>query len=231
MLRNALSILALLSLTAGCAATHLPPQVKIDPLAEPVEQQLAEDVNAPGSLWSPNGRLVDVYAGQQAKRVGDLVIVQIAETSSANKEAKTDSSRSSKMSGSVSKLFGLPLNKASVMGYGLEPSVEMSSSNDFQGDGKTSRKGDLTGTVAARISRVLPSGNLLLEGKKQIRVNAEIQYIILSGVIRPEDITPANTVISTKIADLQIDYYGSGVLGDQQRKGFLARAIDKIWLF
>ena len=78
---------------------------------------------------------------------------------------------------------------------------------------------------------MLPSGNLLLEGKKQIRVNAEIQYIILSGVIRPEDISPANTVLSTRIADLQIDYYGSGVLGDQQRKGFLARAIDKIWLF
>jgi len=135
------------------------------------------------------------------------------------------------MSGGVTNFLGLPLDKASIWGNSLEPTVEISSSNSFTGDGKTSRKGDLTGTVTARITRVLPSGNLLLEGKKQIRINAEVQYIMLCGIIRPEDITPSNTVLSTKIADLQVDYYGSGIIGDQQRKGYLSRAVDKAWPF
>ncbi|OPZ60469.1 MAG: Flagellar L-ring protein precursor [Deltaproteobacteria bacterium ADurb.Bin510] len=231
MQRSALMILTILSLTAGCAAHRLPPQVNLDRLAEPVDQQVIDEVVAPGSLWTPSGRMVDIYAGQQAKRVGDLVIVQIDESSSAEKEAKTDSSRSNSMKGGVTSFLGLPLDKASIFGNSLEPTIELSTTNSFTGDGKTSRKGDLTGTVTARITRVLPTGNLLLEGKKQIRINAEVQYIMLTGIIRPEDITPSNTVLSTKIADLQVDYYGSGVIGDQQRKGYLARAIDKAWPF
>ena len=231
MQRSASMMITILILTAGCAAHRLPPQVNLDRLAEPIDQQIVEEVATPGSLWTPNGRMVDIYAGQQAKRVGDLVIVQIEESSSAEKEAKTDSSRSNSMKGGVTNFLGLPLDKASIGGYGLQPTVEMSSSNNFESDGKTSRKGDLSGTVTARITRVLPSNNLLIEGKKQIRINAEVQYIMLSGIIRPEDITAANTVPSTRIADLQVDYYGSGILGDQQRKGFLSRALDKIWLF
>lgn len=231
MQRSASMMITILILTAGCAANRLPPQVNLDRLAEPIDQQIAEEVATPGSLWTPNGRMGDIYAGQQAKRVGDLVIVQIEESSSAEKEAKTDASRANSMKGGVTNFLGLPLDKASIGGYGLQPTVEMSSSSNFESDGKTSRKGDLSGTVTARITRVLPSNNLLIEGKKQIRINAEVQYIMLSGIIRPEDITAANTVPSTRVADLQVDYYGSGVLGDQQRKGFLSRALDKIWLF
>ncbi len=71
----------------------------------------------------------------------------------------------------------------------------------------------------------------MIRGRKQIRVNDEAQYIVVSGIIRPEDILWNNSVMSTSIADLKVDYYGSGILGDQQSKGFLARAIDKIWPF
>jgi flagellar L-ring protein precursor FlgH len=123
------------------------------------------------------------------------------------------------------------MDQSSIFGYKIKPEVQTNGSSTFKGDGKTTRKGTLSAVVSARIMRVLPSGNFAVKGKKQIRVNDEEQYITVSGIIRPEDIMGNNSVMSANVADLKVDYYGSGILGDQQNKGFLARAIDKIWPF
>lgn len=199
-------------------------------LSPPVEEQ-ADDVKSPGSLWTPSAKFYDMFSDHKAKRIGDLVVVQIIESSSADKEAKTEASRENSVDNSVSNFLGLPLDRSSVLGYGLEPAIQTDSSSEFSGDGKTSRKGTLNAVVTARVMRILPSGNFVIKGKKQIRVNDESQYIVVSGIIRPEDILWNNSVMSTNIADLKVDYYGAGILGDQQNKGFLARAIDKIWPF
>lgn len=201
-----------------------------DELSLPVEE-LSSDVKSPGSLWSENAKFYDMLSDLRARRVGDIVIVQVIESSSADKEAKTEAKRESSMDNSVSNFLGLPLDRSSIFGYGLEPAIQTQSTSDFSGDGKTSRKGTLNAVVSARVMRILPSGNFVIRGKKQIRVNDEAQYIVVSGIIRPEDILWNNSVMSTTIADLKIDYYGSGILGDQQNKGILARAIDKIWPF
>lgn len=199
-------------------------------LSQPVEE-FPEDVKSPGSLWSENAKFYDMFSDHKARRVGDLVVIQVIESSSADKEAKTEANRESSTDNSVTSFLGLPLDRSSIFGYSVKPEVQTDSSSQFSGDGKTSRKGTLTAVVSARIVRVLPSGNFLIKGKKQIRVNDEAQYIVVSGIIRPEDILWNNSVMSTNIADLKVDYYGSGVLGDQQNKGFLARAIDKVWPF
>jgi flagellar L-ring protein precursor FlgH len=163
--------------------------------------------------------------------VGDLVIVQIVESSSADKEATTEASKDSSIDSSVTNFLGLPINESSVFGKHVEPTVKLSGSTKFTGDGKTSRKGTLSASVTSQVIRVLPSGNYVIKGKKQIRVNDEAQYIVVSGVIRPEDILWNNSIISTKIADLKVDYYGDGIIGDQQSKGLIARVLDKIWPF
>lgn len=215
---------------SACSHMKRPPGLSEDEFAIPVEEP-TEKVVSPGSLWTPGAKFVDMYSDAQARRVGDIVVVQIVESSSANKEAKTEADRTSSMDNSISDLLGLPLDQSSVLGYGITPSVSASSSSEFEGEGKTSRKGTISGTVSARVERLLPSGNMVIKGKKQTRVNSEHQYIIISGIIRPEDISVSNTIQSTYIADMQLDYYGSGIIGDQQNKGFIARAIDKVWPF
>lgn len=215
---------------AGCSLMKPRPGFREDEFAIPVEEP-SEKVASPGSLWSPSAKFVDMYADPRARRVGDLVVIQIVESSSANKEAKTESDKSSTIDNSVTTLLGLPLDKSSVFGNKLSPTVNLSTSTEFDADGKTSRKGTISGVVSARVERILPSGNMVIKGKKQTRVNSELQYIIISGIIRPEDISPMNTIQSTYIADMQLDYYGTGVIGDQQNKGFIARALDKVWPF
>lgn len=228
---NALVVLMVATALSACSHTaDRGRDFTEDELSLPVEE-FTSDVKSPGSLWSENAKFYDMFSDHKARRVGDIVVVQVLESSSADKEAKTEANRESSTDHSVTSFLGLPLDRSSIFGYSLKPEVQTDSSSEFSGDGKTSRKGTLTAVVAARITRVLPSGNFVIRGKKQIRVNDEAQYIVVSGIIRPEDILWNNSVMSTTIADLKVDYYGSGIIGDQQNKGFLARAVDKVWPF
>ncbi len=221
---------AAVAVLTGCSYMKQTPGLREDEFALPVEEP-AEKVSSPGSLWSPSAKFTDMYGDARARRVGDLVVVQIVESSSATKEAETEANKSSSTDSSITNVLGLPLDQSSVLGYGLTPTLQAETSTSFEGDGKTSRKGDISAVVTARIERVLPSGNMVIKGKKQTRVNSELQYIIVSGIIRPDDISAMNTIHSTYIADMQLDYYGTGIIGDQQSKGFVARALDKIWPF
>lgn len=215
---------------SACAHTRHDADLNEDILALPVEEPV-EEVASPGSLWTPSAKFVDIYRDSQARRVGDIVVVQIVESSSANKEAKTDAGKSNSVDNSITNVLGLPLDQSSVLGYGITPTVSASTSTEFEADGKTSRKGDISAVVSARIVRILPSGNMMISGKKQTRVNAEHQYITISGIIRPDDISSNNSIQSTYIADMRLDYYGTGIIGDQQRRGIVSRALDKIWPF
>ena len=220
----------LAALLAGCSLMRTQPGLREDEFAIPVDEP-TERVVSPGSLWTPDAKFVDMYGDVRAKRVGDLVVVQIVESSSAEKTAKTESSKDNSANASATSVLGLPLNQSSIFGYKLSPELNLSSNTDFEADGKTSRDDSISGTVSARVERVLPSGNLVIKGKKQTRVNSEIQYIVLSGIVRPQDISPANTILSTYVGDMQLDFYGTGILGDQQSKGFVSRALDKVWPF
>lgn len=222
-------ILIVLAGMAISACAHTPTDLDTDAFATPVEEP-REVVQAPGSLWTPDARFADVFADARARRVGDIVLVQIEESSSAEKEAKTKTDRSNKANGSITNFLGIPLEH-SVLGTTISPTVEASAETEFEGNGKTSRKGDITGSVSARVMRVLPTGNMVINGKKQIRVNGEIQYIILTGIIRPEDINANNAILSTAVADMRLDYYGRGIMGDQMDRGFLSKVLDKVWPF
>ncbi len=232
MRKCGLCLMMLLMMAAGCAHDNTKgSDVVRNQMVPPVQPEYEAPFESPGSLWNPNAKFADMYADAKARRVGDIIMVQIVENSSASKEAKSSADKSSSYNSGITNFFGLPLDKASIWGNDLSPTVTASTSSEYEGNGSTSRKGDVTGVVTARVVRVLPSGNLMIEGKKQITLNAETQYIMLSGIVRPEDITPNNVTQSNYIADLQLGYYGTGVIGDQQRRGFLSRAVDKVWPF
>jgi flagellar L-ring protein FlgH len=224
-------ILLLVLIMGSASCTHTRKDlITEDELAIPVEEQ-PETIKSPGSLWTPGAKFVNMYNDPLARRVGDIIMVQIVESTSADNKVNTNSKRDNTVNNSIDSLLGIPLDRSSAFGYGISPTVKASSSSELKSDGSTQRNGTISAIISARVVRLLPSGNMVISGKKQTRVNDESQYIILSGTIRPEDIFPNNSILSNSIADLKLDFYGSGVLGDQQGKGFINRIIDKIWPF
>jgi flagellar L-ring protein precursor FlgH len=155
-----------------------------------------------------------------------LVTVKIVENAEALKSATTQTSRDSSLSASISSLFGAPLDF-----HGFKPEASGSFKNEFEGSGVTKRKDTLVATLTARVVEVLPGGQMRIEGYKDVTINNERQYILLRGIIRPEDISPDNVVLSTDIADAQVAYSGYGVVSEKQRPGWLSRALDYVWPF
>lgn len=193
--------------------------------AEPIHKDTTGEESSDGSLWSEDRPQSFLFNDLKAGRVGDVVTVRIVENSKGNKNASTKTEKDSSVSASISALLGIPSNTLANTTVGAE------SSEKHDGSGSTSRSSQLTAVIAAKVIDVLPNGNLFIDGKREVVVNNETQILSLNGIIRPEDIGPNNTILSTYIADAKITYTGSGVVGDKQRVGWLVRLIDLVWPF
>ncbi len=184
-----------------------------------------------GSLFSEQA--MDLYKDNRACRVGDIVTVEIVETSNGSKTARTKTERESGVAGGITQFFGFEkwLSKKNANFTPSSNSLKVDLQNDFEGKGTTERNSTVTATISARVINVTMEGNLVLQGYREIRVNNETQFIILTGLVRPQDISPENSIQSTKIADARIEYSGTGVLSDKQQPGWLARGVDILWPF
>jgi flagellar L-ring protein FlgH len=230
MRRIALSAVVLI-LLAGCTTGLEPSRIKNEPFTisntyrtTPVQPTPSEAQS--GSIW--RGQLTGLFSDQRARHVGDIVTVKIVEVSQASESATTGTARKSDVSAGVTNLFGLETSGAFKTPSTL---VGANMSNNFTGSGETTRSGSLSATITARIMDVLPTGNLVIEGKREIYVNNEKKEILLQGIIRPRDITYDNSILSTQVADAKIIYTGIGVVGEKQRPGVLARLLDFVWPF
>jgi len=140
--------------------------------------------------------------------------------------------RSASTESGITSMLGLDTSIIkSNANMGGEISIGGFSENAMKGTGKTSRDGSLQAEITARVTQVLENGNLAIEGRRQLTVNAETQYIVITGVIRSEDITADNLVESQYIADARIVYTGNGVINDKMRPGWLTRVADWAWPF
>lgn len=194
------------------------------------------------SLWQASNGLSGLFLDTKARNIGDIVTIEIAESSKATNKANTTTGRDSSLSAGIDSLFGienwwqdkvlraLGTDMPKVNPFGAA-SVAGSMSSDFKGDGTTSRSGDLTAFITCRVTEVLPNGNLRIVGTREIMVNHENQVIVLSGVIRPRDINDQNIIASRFIADAKIAYSGSGIIDDRQRPGWMANILDVVWPF
>ena len=183
-----------------------------------------------GSLY--NDRAVNLYQDNRAHQVGDILVVNIVETSSGKKTAKTKTERESTVSGDLTYLFRfanwMHLKDPNIPGANT---IGANLTNDFEGKGETSRNSTVTATLSARVVDKTIDGNLVIRGYREITVNNETQHIILSGIVRPQDISPDNSIRSTHIADARIEYGGVGVVAEKQQPGWFARALDVVWPF
>jgi flagellar L-ring protein FlgH len=162
-----------------------------------------------------------MYSDRIARRVGDVVTIQIVENSSASAVASTNTKEE----------YGASLDGSGSGGLKFIPlfSATGNTKSEHKGDGRTVRQGSVTGVLTAKVVEVFPNGNLRIEGQKSVIINGERQLTVLTGVVRPEDVTLQNTVTSDLIADAQITFKGKGVLANAERPGFFARLFD--WLF
>jgi flagellar L-ring protein precursor FlgH len=168
---------------------------------------------APGSLWSPSGRLNDLGRDLRASQVDDVVTVLVSESVNAVATGASTSERASSANASVSSLAG----KTSLTGA-LANLAGLSGNQKLNGTGTTSRGATLTATLTARVVRVMPGGLLLIEGDKSIQVNSEQQAVTVRGIVRTADISTSNTVLSTQVADMEVRVNGKGVIGDAVRR-------------
>jgi flagellar L-ring protein precursor FlgH len=197
------------------------------PVSTPAAEHLSD-----GSLWQEDASLLNLFADQKARTVGDIVTIKITESSAATNKASTGTDRSSSLSASVDAFFnaekGFPsdqpfFNPFSKVAGGVE--------SEFQGTGTTRRSGDLNAYITALVTRVLPNGNLVVTGSREVLINNENQIIQLTGVVRPRDINAGNQVLSTYVADARISYSGTGVINDRQKPGWLTNVLMTVWPF
>lgn len=185
----------------------------------------------PGSIWpGENGRNM-LFADNKARYINDIVTIVVSETTTGTSKATTNTSRSTNATAGIATLLGLEKSIAEKNAKLATLEVGGSNSNTMKGQGDTSRGSTLSARVAARVVRVLDNGNLVIEGRRQLTMNAEDQYLIISGIIRPEDITSENVIASQHISDAKIQYVGDGVIDDKMRPGWLTRVLDWAWPF
>jgi flagellar L-ring protein precursor FlgH len=198
---------------AGCAST--PPTAVQQPMSvRPAPR--AEIVAAPGSIFqAQNGR--GLFDDRRASHVGDTLTINIVERNTASAASSSTAERSASASAGVGTMAGLP--GKSVLGLGLDAS----SDNSFEGSGESAANNVFTGTITVTVIDLLPNGNLMVSGEKQVAINQGNEFIRFSGVVNPATVTTANTVNSSQVADARIEYKGSGYINESQQMGWLAR--------
>lgn len=213
---------------SACATR--PDRVRPEAKLQPVP--VVKPIYSPGSLWPGENSRNSLFADNKARYVNDIVTIIVDESSSGQNKASTNTSRDTKTQAGISALLGYDTNILKE-NPGMGPSISIggSTASTLKGTGDTSRGGTLQARITAKVVQVLDNGNLLLEGRRQLTLNEEDQYIVITGIVRQEDISVDNLVSSSQIADARIVYTGAGVLHDKQRPGWLTRILDWGWPF
>jgi flagellar L-ring protein FlgH len=220
-----LRVATLLALSmVGCGgAAHVSaytPKQRAVPVSE-APMPGAEAASA-ASLWREGLSASNLYTDARALRENDLVVVKVEEIANANRSVNTDMTHQSQTNAAITALL-----KATQMTYGLNGSADQS----FKGVGSTARTEQLTATVPCVVRKVLPNGNLYIEGHRVVLVNSEEQHFYLSGVVRPIDIDQENSVKSSVVAEAEVEFTGKGTLTDNTHQGILSRFLSWVWPF
>jgi flagellar L-ring protein precursor FlgH len=171
--------------------------------------------------------ITGMTSDRRARNVNDLITVRVIENIEASGTADAQLDKNSKASAGVPTLFGLETKLPSA----VDPAnlISTNSNSEFKGSGTTTRTSMLTATMTARVSEVLPNGDLVLESVRELDLNGERQIVVLTGIVRAQDVRRNNQVLSTQIAQLRIQYYGRGLMKDNLKPGWLVRVMNKIF--
>ncbi len=178
------------------------------------------------SLWR-DGKMGFLVVDNRATRVGDIVTVLVTENSSSDLKVDTNTKKDATVAFNLSNFFG----NTTPGGNKNKTQLDYTGNSEQKGSGNITRTGTVTAQIPAKVIRVLPSGMLVVEGRRALVVNEETQTLAFSGTVRPEDISPDNTVASTQVADAEITIIGKGILANKQRPGFIQMLVDLFRIF
>ena len=172
------------------------------------------------SLWP--GQEDSLYKDKKAFKIGDVLTVIVQESASASHQTDTKAQKasSSGVSWGAQRSQGIPFTDIGITGK-----------EDMHGGGRSVRSGALNGRITLRVKEVLPNGNLVINGTRNITVNDEKQVLEITGIVRPEDVTAENSVLSSLVADAQIKYTGKGEVSEKGKLGFFSRLLSMFWIF
>lgn len=225
--RLRLLLAATFALLLGACATapqHLS-SGSLKPLPIPAEPESMNAHTPNGAIWQP-GTNVSLFEDSRAHRVGDLITVLIQENANATKSTNTTVNKSDDVSAGLSSFFGKPFT---VGGY--SPSMGLTSSTKFGGNGATSQSNTFTTTLQATVLQVMSNGNMQISGQKEVMLNGGHEYIRVAGVVRAADVSPQNTVLSTQIANARVEYSGTGDVYAAAKVPWLASFFLSLWPF
>jgi len=208
---------------AGCTSTPNTPKPDDPDFAPIMPEDDISNVQPTGSIFN-QGQVNSIYSDIKAHRVGDLITVELVESTSANKNANSQQSKDSSLGMDALKIGG---NTVSINGY--DTSVSMGADNSFKGQAKTAQSNSLEGKISVSVIKVLPNGNLMVRGEKWLMLNNGNEYIRVTGVVRSEDVNADNTVLSQRVANARIQYGGTGDFANTQERGWLAQFFNGPW--
>ncbi len=216
------SILAALSLLLiqGCAQTRI--EVQPDPLYAPIDMKSARFQPANNGSIYQQGRAVRLFEDTKAFRIGDLLSVTLSEATNASKSAETTTAKEDEITIGAGTLLGSTptYNGNQVLNNALD------SEREFTGSGDSSQSNSLSGQITVMVVDLLPNNNMLVRGEKLIGLNQGSEFIRISGIVRPQDVSSDNVIVSTKLANARIYYGGGGAIAEANTKGWLSRFFD-----
>jgi flagellar L-ring protein FlgH len=235
------AVLAVLAL-GGCTSTfdrlsEVGQAPSLTPIENPVDQPAYHPVSLPmpaqepevyppNSLWRQGAR--SFFKDQRARTLGDVLTVQVTIADQASLKNETKRTRSNADNLAASHFFGYESKLPKIFPNAVDPNnlVDLTSDLENGGKGDVTRNEDIKLNIAAVVVQVLPNGNLVIQGRQEVRVNFEVRELYVAGVVRPEDINPDNTIQHDKIAELRVAYGGRGQLTDVQQPRIGAQVLD-----
>jgi flagellar L-ring protein precursor FlgH len=174
-----------------------------------------------------------LYSDQVARRAGDLITIVVKETTSVSEQTKTENKRENTIDAAISLVPGTNQVPAAVgtASAGKLPALKAASEKNFKGEGKVEAQGEVKAVITGRVIDVLDNGNLLVEGRRLVRVNKDTKTILITGIIRTADIQANNTVQSEKLHNFQVSIEGEGPMSRSQHEGWLGEILDILWPF
>ena len=235
IISKAIAVALLGACMTGCAAVdrieNIGSAPKLSPLGNPANARLVSEIPAPApishagnSLWQPGAR--SFFHDPRASHVGDVITVNVSVADAAKISNTTSRTRANSDDANLTNFFG----PETVLPKAMTPGslVKMGSDTSNVGAGSVNRSESINMTLAALVAQVLPNGNLVIDGHQQVRVNSELRDLKVTGIVRTEDITSANTVDLTQIAEARISYGGVGTVSDVQQPRYGSQLYDII---
>jgi flagellar L-ring protein precursor FlgH len=213
--------------TAAAADKGTPPEEALRTYITKVRAQQAAEVRTPGSIWSAQGQLVRLGTDVKAFRVHDVVMIVVGESLTASTDGQVKNSRASNANSNITALFGA-LKSTSK----LQNLLGMTAASGLTAQGQSTTDSSLSTTFGAEVVDVLPNGMLVVQATRQLTFSQQTQLITLRGLVRPEDVSNQNQVLSNAMTDLELEVTGKGIVNDSTyRQNPLVRILERLLVF